>query len=597
MAIYKPTDCNPFNGTFDIAADLPIIFECKVDTSNTVVTGYSIEIYDSNNNLIFPTGEKGPIESNVTYLSDLRTYFNKNFSYYVTKSRNVNSGLNGTYIEIPFYVKEKDKADNSSTVSRNQMSENSTPKLVDGQTYTWKITLYQEVENGTQKTFPPAEEKFYDIAVTNGTVIGSNEKRIQTALIDSDDKVVDNLVLIDKFVQPIQISGFDGYDPSNPVTRWTGTVPTEFTMARSLITGYDSTYGYVYPSTAEGNAFADGQIVPENANGFQIFKNGNNPLNLGATDMVEFIYNSREFNGKMTWKTSAAKPEQSCWEQTYLVDSDPDGVFYPLKGDGYSSFALTGSERIIFNNIRDSKVQYGGVYYGSPYNGIFEPHFSSKEMGDEVVPRYQVTVVWNRTSDAANWGTLSNKIIYCRRDGKNYEINTTTQVGEINKTPFKFVEEKPVKIFNTATVETQNQITGDDSESNPRIFHTSKAISSILSVTNNNGVDITKDCAFEVGNNYIIYTSSSAIPSDLKISVKYIPFNIHDYTGIIFYNKQSTPDSDTGIIYIRPSININKNMIFKEVATTANPTWFNVNDFNKDYNYITYTGRSLHPSS
>ena len=109
MAIYKPTDCNPFNGTFDIAADLPIIFECKVDTSNTVVTGYSIEIYDSNNNLIFPTGEKGPIESNVTYLSDLRTYFNKNFSYYVTKSRNVNSGLNGTYLEIPFYVKEKDE--------------------------------------------------------------------------------------------------------------------------------------------------------------------------------------------------------------------------------------------------------------------------------------------------------------------------------------------------------------------------------------------------------------------------------------------------------------------------------------------------------
>ena len=595
MAIYKPTDCNPFNGTFDIVADLPIIFECKVDTSNTTVTGYSIEIYDSNNNLIFPTGEKGPIESNVTYLSDLRTYFNKNFSYYVTKSRNVNSGLNGTYLEIPFYVKEKDKADNSSTVSRNQMSENSTPKLVEGKTYTWKITLYQEVENGTQKPFPPTEAKFYDMAVANGTVIGSNEKRIQTALIDSDDRVMDNLVLIDKFVQPIQISGFDGYDPINPVTSWTGTVPTEFTMARSLITGCDSTYGYVYPSTAEGNAFTNGQIVPENANGFQIFKNGNNPANLTATDMVEFVYDGVGFKGNMTWKTSDAKPEQSYWEQVYTVDSDPDGVFYPLTGDGYSTFALTGSERIIFNNIQKPKVQYGKIYYGSPYNGIFEPHFSSKEMDGET-PAYQVTVTWNRTADAANWGALSNKIIYCRRDGKNYEINTTTQVGEINKTPFKFVEEKPVRIFDTATVETQNQITGDDSESNPRIFHTSKAISSILSVTNNSDVDITKDCAFEVGKNYIIYTSSSTIPSDLTISVKYIPFNIQDYTGIIFYNKQAASDLDTGIIYIRPSININKSMIFKEVTTTADPTWFNINYFNKDYNYITYTGRSLHPS-
>ena len=591
MAIYKPTDCSPFNGTFDLSADLPIIFECKVDTSNTTVTGYSIEIYDSNNNLIFPTGEKGPIESNVTYLSDLRTYFNKNFSYYVTKSRNVNSGLNGTYIEIPFYVKEKDKADNSSTVSRNQMSENSTPKLVDGQTYTWKITLYQEVENGTQKTFPPAEEKFYDMTVASGTVIGSNEKRIQTALIDSDNKVVDNLVLIDKFVQPIKIDRFNGYDPSDPVKSWTGTVPTTFTMTRSLITGYDSTYGYIYPSTAEGNAFANGQIVPENANGFQIFKNGNDPSNLGATDMIDFIYDNKEFKGKMTWKTFAANPEQSYWEQIYFVDSDQGGVFYPLKGDGYSSFALTGSERIIFNNIQDSKIQYGEIYYGSPYNGIFEPHFSSKKTDGET-SAYQVTVIWNRTSDAANWGTLSNKIVYCRRDGKNYEINTTTQVGEINKTPFKFVKEKPVRIFNTAE-ETTKTFGGQDIEdigNNSRIFYTKdNTISSILSVTNNNDVDITKDCAFEVGNNYIIYTSSSAISSDLTISVKYIPFNIQDYTGIIFYNKQATSEQD-GIIYIRPSISINKNMIFKEVTTTSNSTWFNISYFNKDYNYITYTG-------
>lgn len=609
MAIYKPTDCSPFNGTFDISknsADLPIIFECKVDTSNTIVTGYSIEIYDSNNSLIFPptSREQGPIKNNVTYLSDLRPYVTTNFQSLLPNLKNINSGLNGSYLEIPFYVETIDTTENS-TVSRNQMSANSTPKLVEGQTYTWKITLYQEVKKGNNvsatidnSAFPPDDEKYYDMTVTSGTVIGSNEKRIQTALIDSDEKVVDNLVLLDKFIQPIQIDGLSGYAPSDPVTSWSGTVPTTFTITRSLITGYDSTYGYVYPSTAKGNAFVNGQIVPENANGFQIFKNGNDPSNLGATDMVEFIYNG-EFRGEMVWKTSEANPEQSYWEQVYLVDSDPGGVFYPLKGDGYSSFALTGSERIIFNNIQKSKVQYDKIYYGSPYNGIFEPHFSSKDMGDEAVPRYQVTVVWNRTSDAANWGTLSNKIIYCRRDGKNYEISTTTQVGEINKTPFKFVEEKPVRIFNTAE-ETTKTFGGKDIEdigNNSRIFYTkNNTISSILSVTNNNDVDITKDCAFEVGSDYIIYTSSSAIPSDLTIFVKYIPFNIQDYTGIIFYNKQSTPDSDTGIIYIRPSININKNMIFKEVTTTANPTWFNINYFNKDYNYITYVGESLHPS-
>ena len=593
MAIYKPTDCSPFNGTFDLSSDLPIVFECKIDTSNSPVTGYSIEIYNSNNEIIFPGVNRttGPIKSNVTYLTDLQKYVATNFSSLLPNLKNINSGLNGSYLEIPFYVKEID-AKVGSTVSRNQMSENSIPNLVEGQTYTWKITLYQKGDSVSATTdnsiFPPNDEKYYDMTVTSGTVIGSNEKRIQTALIDSDDKVVDNLVLIDKFVQPIKIDGFNGYDPSNPVKSWTGTVPATFTMTRSLITGYDSTYGYIYPSTAEGNAFANGQIVPENANGFQIFKNGNDPSNLGATDMVDFIYDSGEFDGKMTWKTSAANPEQSYWEQTYFVDSDPGGVFYPLKGDGYSSFALTGSERIIFNNIQDSKIQYGEIYYGSPYNGIFEPHFSSKKTDGET-SAYQVTVVWNRTSDAVNWGTLSNKIVYCRRDGKNYEINTTTQVGEINKTPFKFVEEKPVRIFNTAT-ENRESRTGVPCGNNSYIFSPIyDAIYSIISVKKIDGVDITKDCAFEVGKNYIIYTPNSVTPPPI-VRVQYIPFYIQDYAGIIFYNKRATPDSDTGIVYIRPSININKNMIFKEVTTTANPTWFNINYFNKDYNYITYIG-------
>ncbi len=598
MAIYKPTDCSPFNGTFDLSSDLPIVFECKIDTSNSPVTGYSIEIYNSNNEIIFPGVNRttGPIKSNVTYLTDLKKYVQNKFPSLVSNIRNVNSGLNGTVLKIPAIVNRSD-VDNDTTVGRNQIGivGGETNILVDGQTYTWKITLYQEVKRGNNVSettdnsiFPPDAEKYYDMTVASGTVIGSNEKRIQTALIDSDDKVVDNLVLIDKFVQPIKIDRLGGYDPSNPVTSWSGTIPKSFTMTRSLITGYDPTYGYVYPSTAEGTAFVNGQIVPENANGFQIFKNGNDPSNLGATDMVEFIYDNGEFRGKMTWKTFAANPEQSYWEQTYVVDGDPSGVFYPLKGDGYSSFALTGSERIIFNNIQDSKVQYGGVYYGSPYNGIFKPKFSSKKIDGEI-SAYQVTVIWSRTTDAANWGTLSNKIVYCRRDGKNYEINTTTQVGEINKTPFKFVEEKPVKIFNIAE-ETTNTVGGQDIENNSRIFNTSNAISSILSVINNVGVDVTKDCAFEVGKNYIIYTSNSAILSGLTISVKYIPFNIRDYTGIIFYNKRATNDSDTGRIYIRPSININKNMIFKEITTTANSTWFNINYFNKDYNYITYTG-------
>ena len=213
MAIYKPTDCSPFNGTFDLSSDLPIIFECKIDTSNSPVAGYSIEIYDSNNEIIFPGVNRttGPIKSNVTYLSDLKEYVKNKFPSLVSNIRNVNSGLNGTVLEIPAIVNSSD-VDNDTTVGRNQIVivGGETNILVDGQTYTWKITLYQEVKKGNNVSettdnsiFPPDAEKYYDMTVASGTVIGSNEKRIHTALIDSDDKVVDNLVLIDKFVQPI----------------------------------------------------------------------------------------------------------------------------------------------------------------------------------------------------------------------------------------------------------------------------------------------------------------------------------------------------------------------------------------------------------
>lgn len=705
MAIFKPTDCSPFNGTFDVSqnsADLPIIFECKVDTSNTIVTGYSIEIYDSNNELVFPSGNReiGPVSSNITYLSDLRPYVINNFSSLIPNMRNVNSGLNGTYLEIPFYVDSIDTT-SGSTVSRNQMSSG----LTEGQTYTWKITLYQEVRKGNNvddvanppvdnSIFPPKEERYYDMTVASGTVIGSTEKRIQTALIDSDDRVVDNLVLVDKFIQPVQIYGLSNYH-EDPV-KWQQGDPEElfpFVAARSLITGYDSTYGYIYPSTAADNAFVKGQITADTASGFQIYKNGNNLSNLGATDMVEFVYDNEDLKGNVVWKESIAKPELSYWEQTYFEPTNPNGVYSPLLGD-FSSYTVSAGERIIFNNIQKSKVVFSDKYYGSPYNGIFKPSFSSKKVetsfetssGERVIPAglylikenptmtnlscnisfssfcpdesiqdnytyssigitssgisyigddvgtipvysgnkwvnekcryisipsdimvssdialghfynwlqnnaeidtYEVTVQWLRTTDASNWGTLSNKIVYCRQDSKNYEVNTNTQVGEINKTPFKFVEEEPVKIFNTVEQVSETQV-APSIGNNRYVFYINRKISVLSSVVLENGVDITKDCSFEVKGSAVIYAPSAAQSTSPVATISYIPYDKRDYTGVIFYNQKAL-SGVPGYLYIRPSININKNMIFKELTTTGNFTWFNINSFNKDYNYIKY---------
>jgi hypothetical protein len=52
MAVFKPTNCSPYLTAFDMLnLDNGVYyFSCKIDTSNTKVGGYSITIYDNDNN-------------------------------------------------------------------------------------------------------------------------------------------------------------------------------------------------------------------------------------------------------------------------------------------------------------------------------------------------------------------------------------------------------------------------------------------------------------------------------------------------------------------------------------------------------------------
>ena len=52
MAVFKPTNCSPYLTAFDMLnIDNGIYyFSCKIDTSNTNIGGYSITIYDKDNN-------------------------------------------------------------------------------------------------------------------------------------------------------------------------------------------------------------------------------------------------------------------------------------------------------------------------------------------------------------------------------------------------------------------------------------------------------------------------------------------------------------------------------------------------------------------
>ena len=124
MAIYKPTNCSPYLTTFDsrVEAGSPQFFECRVDSSNKNADGYSIILYDEDNEQVFPVrGVSGTganttwtnvaQDENITFVSDLTAITGNGIRsvdeyYYIQSSgyTNLNTGINGTYLRIPFFM-------------------------------------------------------------------------------------------------------------------------------------------------------------------------------------------------------------------------------------------------------------------------------------------------------------------------------------------------------------------------------------------------------------------------------------------------------------------------------------------------------------
>lgn len=102
MAIYKPTNCHPFadaiditrafltvekkeNGTWGVKQPDPVYLTCKLETGNTSAIGYKVRLYVGGN-LAFEGTKVSPINELPAFADDAT----------------VNSGVNGTYLAIPF---------------------------------------------------------------------------------------------------------------------------------------------------------------------------------------------------------------------------------------------------------------------------------------------------------------------------------------------------------------------------------------------------------------------------------------------------------------------------------------------------------------
>ena len=112
MAVYKSTRCYPFLNSLDVrvtqtpgSTEIPVQYlKCKVDTSNKKITGYKIRILDEANNVVFNPKYISPISE--LQEGEMQSIFQNNGN---------NSGLNGTYLYIPFFQ----SFDNKKTLSYN----------------------------------------------------------------------------------------------------------------------------------------------------------------------------------------------------------------------------------------------------------------------------------------------------------------------------------------------------------------------------------------------------------------------------------------------------------------------------------------------
>ena len=336
MAIYKPTNCTPFLTTFDCRVtneDDIVFFECRIDSSNRNVVGYSVTVYDSQNNQVFPPSGAAADE-HISYVADLASITGSGQATggvdYLIQSggyTNLNTGLNGSYLKFPFIMPNSFSgagggqthfqsvnslyygAGGADTLTwysvkpanptTGNMSGGSTVSMSNGNSYKWVITLYQGDPSGNVPPTPSQQSyKYYDMLITNGQVMGSKDDRIQTVYSEN--------VYIDYYIEPVKIE-FTEY---NSPTDWNGTVSpiSGQSTTRTRIKNVDSTYGYLYPQI-DDYSYSTGTITPQVAQGYRVYRMGNDPSVLTTTRMVNVAYDN--VGVPFDWENMQADATQS----------------------------------------------------------------------------------------------------------------------------------------------------------------------------------------------------------------------------------------------------------------------------------------------
>ncbi len=487
MAVFKPTNCSPYLTAFDITYldEGPIYFQCKIDTSNTKIDGYAITVYDNDNNQVFP--HSGNAVDNISYIKYLYQDTTRIGSIISNDGiSDLNTGLNGSYLKIPFVVNgtQYNQLTNSTrknVVVYNKIDESyeirdiyqNIIQLYNGNQYKWTITLYQLGQDAVDKNESrPKEIKYYDMTVASGKILGSTNERIQSYPSDQ----IYNDYFIQLYSAPVVNVGSD----FQIAAKITGDVKQVGTRVR--IKDYDSYLGHMYLQTGQDGLSQDNLDI---SNVFQVFKMSNNPDDLGTKDKVDFCISKKYFVPKY-FQTSESDSSAAYLAQTFVIVNvtgssasetlgkvkdvynkpffantqfsytfNPSGQTYQYycfknysdyEGDE-SPTVIFGQSRVLLNTENDeNELNENGTIVNaenhtpneekpSLYNGIWIPKTPTVEKiveyknnkGEYTGADYKVTIQWYRSSDADTWGEITNKVVL---DTNNFSSDYDSFAGQ-----------------------------------------------------------------------------------------------------------------------------------------------------------------------
>lgn len=332
MAVYKPSNCVPFLSCWDLTQNQYI--SCELNSSNELITGYKIKIFDIDNNLIFEGKEFSPIPETVRITTETQDY---------TIS---NTGLNGSTLTLPLIVVSADYSQDNVIYYNNgkwYAKEGTASAEIENfsnddanQPYKWQIVLAQGQKVSSTGVFNQKPElKYYDMVIDESKILGSTNNRIQSYLSENIYK--------DYYIQL--------YDESNNQLG-----------VRTRISSYDHSYGFVYP---QENTIS--QELVDKASYFKVFRDTNDPQYVSAARLVNYRLKNDIDKILLNGKTPSSKFNPSgdvnvvsnpYFEQVY--DGDVTSFIT------YSAYSENGSDVLVSENST-----FLVMYQGAESQGVW----------------------------------------------------------------------------------------------------------------------------------------------------------------------------------------------------------------------------------